>query len=165
MKNTQAQVTNMHALRVASVFLTHPNVRGVEVVGSVARTKRGNDLDLVVVANPLSYTTFVLSMQAWTVDVAREADDYYYSNYKGERFAAALEALQFDAGFRGWLRLATQGIFLDVHVMPEGWREHTEEIQQHLPHNDPHFVRNIAKDAVSLRPAAWSGVVKEATWP
>lgn len=164
MMNSAVQVTHWQALEVARVFLSHPSVCEVAVVGSVARDKRGNDLDLVVVTNGVHYGTFVANMHGWTIWETGETD--YYSGYKDARRVAALDALQFDAGSRGWLDLATRTFSLDVHVMPENWHKHINEIQGHLPHQDQDFVSNIAKDAVVLEPTLRSGgFVKEVTWP
>jgi predicted nucleotidyltransferase len=164
MMNSAVQVTHLEALEVARVFLSHPNVKSVAVVGSVAREKRGNDLDLVVVTTGVHYGTFVSKMREWHVWDTGETD--YYESYKSARRVAALEGLRFGPGFRGWLDLVTRDFSLDVHVMPENWQDHIAETQEHLPHQDQHFVRNIAKDAVVLQPTSvCKGYVEEVIWP
>lgn len=165
MMNTAVQVTHWQALEVARVFLSHPNVSGVAVVGSVARDKRGNDLDLVVVTTGICYASFVCAMREWTQRETGESD--YYGHFKLARRSAAQAALQFDTGFRGWLDLATRGFLLDVHLMSSGWTEHIDEVQQHLPHLDPDFVRHIAGDAVELVSGQYAdgATFREVIWP
>lgn len=165
MMNTTAQVTHWQALEVGRIFLSHPRVNSVSVVGSVARNKRGNDLDMVVVTTGICYASFVCEMRTWTQWETGDSD--YYGHFKLARRAAALSALQFDAGFHGWLDLATRGFLLDVHLMPPGWTEHTEEVQCHLPHLDPNFVSNIARDAVELMPGRYAdgSTLREVSWP
>lgn len=163
--NTTTQVTFWQALEVGRVFLSHPRVSGVSVVGSVARDKRGNDLDMVVVTTGICYASFVCEMSAWTQWETGETD--YYGHFKQARRSAALNALQFDAGFCGWLDLATRGFLLDVHLMPSGWKEHVNEVQRHLPHLDPNFVGNIARDAVELVAGRYAdgSTLREVSWP
>lgn len=142
-------VTQENALATAQVFLNSPRVRGVEVIGSVAREKQGKDLDLVVVVDATAYATYVLAL--------REACGPYdgsndlYGDFQDDRLHITLKTLKFSPVLTGWLLLATTGFSLDVHLMPQGWRRRVDEIQKHLPHHDPKFVSNIAKDAVSIR--------------
>lgn len=142
-------VTQENALATAQVFLNSPRVRGVEVIGSVAREKQGNDLDLVVVVDAAAYATYVLALSE-AYDPFGSGDNFY-GDYKSDRLEIALKTLKFGRALSGWLRLATTGFSLDVHLMPEGWRRNATEIQKHLPHHDPKFVSNIAKDAVGIR--------------
>jgi hypothetical protein len=164
MMNTTAQVTHWQALEVGRVFLSHPHVYSVSVVGSVARHKRGNDLDMVVVTTGICYASFMTRVREW---LQCDATGLNYYEHKEVRHRAALVALQFDAGFCGWLALATKGFSLDVHLMPWGWMGHVEEVQRHLPHHDPSFVRNIAKDAVQISTVFCVGDMeyKEVSWP
>jgi hypothetical protein len=157
------EVTKENALAVAQVFLNAPHVQGVDVIGSVARNKRGNDLDLVIVVDPVTYTSYVLALR----EQYPYGDDFY-SSFKEDRLRAALLTLKFTTPFTGWLNLATKGFCLDIHLMPQGWKGEAEAIQGHLSHDDPNFVSNIAKDAVSLNPqwreALGDEAVVEALW-
>jgi hypothetical protein len=149
-------VTQQDALEVASVFMNTRNVIGVELVGSIARNGMGNDLDLVLTVNPFRYATFVRTMQiSMTEGGASEAyeeeEDEYFFGFKSARLYAALEVLNLPPALSAWLEYATRSFTLDLFLMPQGWRKHIEEVQAHLPHRDPRFVRNIAADAVTLK--------------
>ncbi len=39
---------------------------------------------------------------------------------------------------------------LDIFVFPLEWREYLDVLQKALPHEDPNFMKNIAKDAVKI---------------
>lgn len=148
--DTDKPVTLSRACEIISAFLNAPNVLGVHVVGSVARERCGNDLDLVLVVDAFRYASFVRIMGEW---FGRNADDTdYYGGFKDQRRSAALYLLDLPPLVNAWLQCAAQGITLDLHLMPEGWQEHVEEVQSHLAHDDPDFVRHIAHDAVVIGP-------------
>jgi len=152
------QVNKQDALRIASVFSNIEGVRAVEVFGSIARAGEGNDLDLAVVVEGGFYTSYVIDL--------RERMDYgdYYADFKSERRIAALKALFFTTAQCGWLESVTAGIVLDLHLLPVGWKEQTDMLQQHLWHDDPNFVKNIAKDAVTLE-CRGDSAMKRVLWP
>jgi len=154
------EVSKKDALRIAEVFINTPGVSAVEVIGSVAREGRGNDLDLVLVVDGIAYATYVLSLN----EKMMCGEDYYW-DFRQERHAAALRSLNFSLPLRGWLRLATADVSLDLHLLPEGWKTRADEVQHHLRHNDPNFVSNIAKDAVELRSTSSIPYVKGVLWP
>ncbi|HYG83278.1 MAG TPA: hypothetical protein VD907_00170 [Verrucomicrobiae bacterium] len=143
-----AKIGRTTALRTATVFLNAPGVLGVDVIGSVARGQKGNDLDLVVVVTPVTYATYVLRLRE---NVPSDAyDNNLYFDLKATRLLIALQVLGFGTVHYGWLLAATKGVMPDVHLMPEKWQTQAEAIQQHLPHHDSEFVKNIAGDAVTL---------------
>lgn len=138
-------VTLNDATNIASILLNAPSVIGVELIGSVAREGKGNDLDLVVLVNVFRYTSYVVALQRLSIE-----DPYYtdfYMDFTTERTNAALNTLQMHSLLRGWLKMTTQDFKVDIHLMPQNWQRHTAEVQQHLPHDDADFVSKIAKDA------------------
>jgi hypothetical protein len=156
-------VTQKDALEVASVFMNVPSVIGVDLVGSVAREGKGNDLDIVLTVNPFRYASFVLSLKDWDEYVAEEdewEDRYFFGGYKSSRRKAALEIVALTPVLNAWLQCATRDFTVDLFLMPEGWRKHADEVQKHLPHRDPQFVRHIATDAVTLKRHKVGGIVR-----
>lgn len=137
-------VTEAVAVEVAEHFLIH-GVRAVELYGSVARNGVGNDLDLIlVVYEENTYQDFIAKTKT-------------HVEYEGAsrgalcRIRAASQVLfQFH---RSCLNIELGEIhpgiteILDVYLMPIDWRDRIDEIQSHLPHSDPCFVKNIAEDA------------------
>jgi hypothetical protein len=159
----QIAVSQKDALEVASVFMNAPTVIGVDLVGSVAREGKGNDLDMVLLVSPFRYASFVRSMMGWDEDVAEEdewEDSYMFGGYKSSRRKAALEIVALTPVLSAWLECATRSFNVDLFLMPEGWRKHADEVQKHLPHRDPQFVRHIATDAVTLKRHKIGGIVR-----
>jgi hypothetical protein len=118
-------------------------VIGVELIGSGAREGKGEDLDLVVLVNGFRYTSYVVALRKAFVE-----DNYdFYAEFADERLIAAMAVLELPPLLRAWLRMMTQDFKLDIHLMPQNWQRHIQEVQQHLPHDDADFVSNIAKDA------------------
>jgi hypothetical protein len=157
----QIAVSQRDALEVASVFMNAPAILGVDLVGSVAREGKGNDLDLVLLVNTFRYTTFVRSMTEWTgYDVSEDEQDDYYYGFKESRRKTALEIVALSPVLNAWYECATRSFTVDLFLMPQGWKRHVDEVQQHLPHRDPEFVRHIATDAVTLKRHKIGGVVR-----
>lgn len=134
--------------KVLELFANVQGVKALEVIGSLAREGEGKDLDLVVVVDVYAYITYIKSM--WVAITAGLADDNIdaYTDYREERERAVLEALNIEYKQLGELQSAIKELgSIDLFLMPEGWKKRTEEIQGHLPHDDRHFVENIARDA------------------
>lgn len=155
-------VTQYDALEVASVFMNAPSVLGAELVGSVARKNSGNDLDLVLLVNPFRYASFVSAMSYDDAqqDASESEDDSYYSGFKARRLNAVLRIVALPPVLNAWFKCATRRFNVDLFLMPEGWKEHIDEVQSHLPHRDPEFVRHIAGDAVTLKRHVVDGFVR-----
>ena len=141
----QKTVGRRDAQLVGMVFANLPQVEAVEVFGSVARDSRGKDLDMALTVDAVTYASYVLKLRE-----ATEYEDYYFG-LCSERLAVACQVPKLAGPIWDWLSLATVGITLDLHLFPQGWKQHTDEIQTHFSHDDPAFVSNIAKDAVALR--------------
>jgi predicted nucleotidyltransferase len=149
----ESAVTWSSATPVLTALTNVASVRDVNVVGSVARQYRGNDLDVVLVVDFYTYVAFLKAM--WDEECLVDADEKsdYYLGYREQRVQAALAVIQMSPAEYGWVTLAIAGLGadIDIHVMPEGWTEHIDDLQTHLSHKDPQFVRNIAGDAKSVR--------------
>jgi len=163
MMNTPV-VTQYDALEVASVFLNSPTVLGAELVGSVARKNSGNDLDLVLIVDTFRYASFVRAMAFGDeqTHASEDVDDEYYTGFKAARRNAALSIVALSPVLSAWLKCATRRFELDLFLMPEGWKEHVDEVQSHLPHRDPEFVSHIAADARTFTRSTISGLVRAA---
>lgn len=143
--------TRKDAEAVATRLLSLRGVVRIEVCGSIARVGKGNDIDLVVVVNDESvYRNFVME----TMHTIWHADAYHCGpSYRKE-------AVKNTFGSDNYYTKVTCGIFplirldaeecLDLFVMPQDWKERLDELQNDLPHDDPLFMRNIAKDAQVL---------------
>lgn len=141
----QKTVGRRDAQLVGMVFANLPQVEAVEVFGSVARNSRGNDLDMALTVDAVTYASYALALRALSED-----EDYYFG-LRSERLAVACQVLKLSGPIGDWLGLATAGISLDLHLFPQGWKQYADVVQTHFSHDDPAFVSNIAKDAVPLR--------------
>jgi hypothetical protein len=155
-----------------------PESRDIDLFGSAARQLReftgdtgnffsdnprpedfeftGDDFDLVVTVSPRVYDLWNKRLNRHldcTVDCNTPSDDPY--GCKWFRFNLAIELLGGGTykgmePLYGWLYTLDEIAELDVHLMPEDWRSRTTDLQDDLPHRDPLFVSNIARDAVRL---------------
>ncbi len=158
----QYVVTRQDALEVASVFMNTPSVIGVELIGSIARKGQGNDLDLVLTVNAFRYASFVQAMTSGDPyqEGSEDENDEYFTGFKALRFNAAQRALTMSPALKGWLTCASRRFSIDLLLMPQGWKNHIDEVQSHLPHRDPAFVSHIAVDAVTLKRSRIGGIVR-----
>ena len=117
----------------------------------------GRDFDLVVTVSEevyLAWNKMLLErLQECQVDCDTEQDAYH--GCKWIRFNLALELLGCGTHhdlmpLYGWLVSLDAHMQLDLHLMPANWRQRVIELQDHLPHKDPAFVSNIARDAILL---------------
>lgn len=152
------QVTYAKATEVISALLNATRVLSIEVVGSVARQGHGNDLDLVLVVDPIAYATFIRDM-----NIGTDGYDDYYFDFKEARCEAAMRIIGLHPLAKAWFASVTRGLSYDLHLMPRNWQAHITEIQAHLPHEDANFVRNIAQDAIRVETVRQDGI-KRAKW-
>ena len=143
-------------------------VQGVELFGSRARAEETTTSDynvIVLVGDRLAkgilreidrVTQFVINHQ---VKVARlhygtNAAKYVQETielpgvhfYKGIRNAVIAKQLRIDADtIERWSGISAND--LDLLVLPLNWRNQLDELQSQLPHDNPCFMRNLAKDA------------------
>lgn len=130
------------------------------------------DLDLVVTVKQDVYDAWnrLLNQQLRVCGVDCSGPQGAYHGCKWIRFNLALELLGCGTyhdlmPLFGWLTTLDSVKELDFHLMPEDWRKQIVAVQDHLPHNDPNFVGNIARDAVNLTETdpnnvtAWQGSI------
>lgn len=131
------------AKAVAGILKESPFVLGVEVFGSVARCGKGDDLDLVVVAEEDDAQAF---MRMARKSALGGALCHWYAIPSSNRNAIADDLL-----IVGIHEIEKEvWVCLDVFVFPPDWHDRLDELQRALPHSDPQFMRKIARDAKPL---------------
>lgn len=135
------------ALVVAEILRCHPRVQEVQVFGSVARSGRGRDLDLILVSGEGVATDFLRSARYALSD--RSA---YREEGRSIRLQIARRVLgsSFETHTLTQVSRVVIRTELDVFIFPPDWRGRLTELQAALPHGDPQFMRKIAQDAVTL---------------
>ncbi|MDX2776331.1 hypothetical protein PV379_03100 [Streptomyces caniscabiei] len=160
MESSSYPVTWEKAKMVLLPLVNMAGIKEVQVFGSVARDGEGNDLDVILIVDTFVYSTFLAEMWRMYYNDASYGSDYYV-DYRKQRYLAAMAALSPKPAERGWLELAAQqlGAPVDFHLMPVDWPQHVDKIQLHLPHHDPMFASNAARDAKTVR--VWSEGLNE----
>ena len=152
-------VTRDRAVRVAEVLLQCYDVHEVLLFGSLARANIGRDIDLILIADEFRSNIFMskaleeMSITESIVRLIPERADMIRNGAYGHKRArqdAAVEAID---GLEDVLYSALGVAYpasLDIFVFPPEWRDRLEVLQFFLPHSDPHFMQNIARDAISI---------------
>ena len=143
-RNPLQQVSGVTAVKVAKLFLTQ-GIGSVELYGSISREGVGNDLDLILIVDEEKmYQDFVAETKIF-VEVVGVSHGSFCRLLAARRISPWLDHVCCSTVFA----TIHPGIneLLDVYLMPQNWRDRIDEIQSHLPHSDPCFVKNIAKDA------------------
>ena len=139
-------VNRAQAEQVAQIFMRHPHIHGVELFGSVARNGQGHDLDLILVTDVVRGFDFIR-------EVATRLHEIATYNHPWERMGAARDVL--GDNFNN-LRIEAEDLIgyeymaLDILVFPHDWCERLYQLQKDIPHSDPNFMKNIARDAVKI---------------
>ena len=147
------------AQAVANQLRLANNVHSVELFGSIARDGRGRDMDIIIVADDdmraWEFTFLVAEMMECfdkcgeSSALAGRRDGAYH--YKGLRREMAMAVFDLDFGMRLHRAEFIAGrANLDIFVFPPNWRNLLHELQEALPHSDPMFMENIARDAVPI---------------
>lgn len=114
----------------------------IEVFGSVARNGSGNDIDMIIcVPEELSWRFF---------GYVRSGNMFEYENSARLRLSVAFDLLTEDDGLGSPFLDVLGDDFdgaLDVFLFPQNWRCRLYELQHELPHKDPNFMSNVARDA------------------
>lgn len=85
-------------------------------------------------------------MLQWGTRYRRPRDFNSAYHAPNVRRTAAAEQVCLDFEDNNWEILEA----LDIFLFPPDWRERLDELQEALPHTDPDFMRNIARDAIPL---------------
>ncbi len=117
--------------------MAHPEVRGIELFGSVAREGSGNDLDFIILASPALAAKFFAS-EVKQMKERGEAEPcllhcvhkYGYSGDEPDHFL--------DKDFQQLLVKAKRVLprnqtYMDVLVLPVGWRKKEAAIMKIFP--------------------------------
>lgn len=159
-------VNRKQAEQVAKIFMRHSHIHGVELFGRTAREGQGNDLDLVLLVSLEDADTFTGMVRSKLMEISTFGDPERYIlegpelqkactyNSPNLRMEMARVVLSDRAeGFRV-LQTEAEGLVfpaaLDIFLFPGGWRYYIRSLQEDLPHKDPHFMENIARDAVRI---------------
>lgn len=142
---------NSDAHAVAHHFAKLPGVAYVELYGSIAREGVGNDIDMVIVVNDENtYRDFVAEVMS-RVHRAETNKGYSQAQYRAEaverifgEHLGIVRTLMHDTRDQTAKNVY---LYLDMFIAPRDWRERLDELQEHLPHDDPYFMHNIARDA------------------
>ena len=136
---------------IANQFATIPGIARVELYGSISRDGVGNDIDiLLVVDDEKTYINFV-SEVLHQVNAHETSKEHSGAQYRaravehifGKNMGIIRERMHVipdDTGSNPYL-------YLDMFVVPWDWRSRLDELQGHLPHDDPKFMKNVARDA------------------
>ena len=148
-----------NARAIADILRRHKHVREVLLFGSLARGEWGNDIDLIVVTDHGRGSDWINLTESCVKDFAQEEEGRKGRTFRRNglyhhrrlRMQAAIDALGIDFGnlLRHTLSLASPDR-LDIFVFPPNWREYLRVLQEALPHSDPMFMQNIARDAVRI---------------
>ncbi|HXV27142.1 MAG TPA: nucleotidyltransferase domain-containing protein [Candidatus Paceibacterota bacterium] len=150
----QGQTKAVHAdraraHRVATAFLRHPRIAEVLLFGSVARDGEGRDLDLILVTEEsLAYEFMLLLDTAVLHHIPHGPDGYRRTSLREDIAEEVLSANFYDVLREA--KSAAGAAKLDLFLFPPDWRNQLKALQDAIPHKDPDFMANVARDAVSL---------------
>ncbi len=142
------------AEEAAGCLRCNSNIREVLLFGSIARDGQGNDLDIIIVAEPSCAENFIAAIDLTRLKLSSRLDQTYETYLlKKVRLQAAMLVLSNLDEFMLALHDATELIgrqSIDIFVFPPDWRQRLTELQHRLPNRDPRFMKNIARDAVRI---------------
>jgi len=140
------------AEKVAKTMASNPNVRGVEIFGSVARDGVGNDLDIILLIDTNRFSSLYYDIAEFPYYGA--GWDFFRPGIGAEstklmRIELIQETLEMEDEMFRAEQLVGFGN-MDIFVMDPKWRERLDYHQEMMEHRDPNFMCNIARDAVRL---------------
>lgn len=138
----------VQAQEAAKILCEHSAIKAVVVFGSVARENEGEDLDIILICDESIVEDFLY----YVGDVLVDGEEDPYTKAKDIRRDVALTLLadeKFDV-ILGKVERFVSAYDMDIFIFPPNWRERLDELQNALPHSDPQFMRNIARDARGL---------------
>lgn len=120
--------------------------------GSIARIGRSSrDIDLIVTVGDLDFQEFVQDL------ILVKHDPYIHVDMRTEIACDILGITERDLeeSFRHSGIKYSPEIKIDLYLLPNNWRERINEVKSFLPHRDPNFFENIAKDAIKFENSAF----------
>lgn len=158
-------VTMQDARRVARLLYRNPSVQAVEIFGSVARVRRGQDLDLIVVTDRNTALKFLKSLDS---SIGQEWEYWgRRGGYSGRRkvgpfvtaVAETLKQWRLTQAQKllGWrfrlflwrVRWLLGAGSLDILIFPPEWRN-DEDVAKRMISPDEQFMTDIAREAVRI---------------
>ncbi len=137
------------AKKVASQFIGVGEIYQIDVFGSIARDKVGQNIDLIfVVQDDRVFTRFVDLVARFQLD-----DPYRHATLRQHRFAAFQQIWgNSNLTWRKCLTNRTEDLLehVDVIVFPWSWRDRMKELKGRMNNTDPEFLENIKLDAIIL---------------
>lgn len=135
------------AKKVAKLFIGKGGISQVMVYGSIARSHKGQDLNIIfVVGGDRRFEEFVTLMRLYQYQncVSKPTRDMRVDAFNAMWGGFYPEWREQFPGHENDLRA-----YFDPLVLPWGWRNRIEELQN-LVCNDDQFLSRIAKDAIVL---------------
>lgn len=144
-QDKRSLISLAQAQQAAKALCEHPDIKSVVVFGSVARDNEGEDLDIILVCNEVIAEEFVYYVKS--VLDEEEADPYTSAKHIRRNIAlTSFSCEELDSILNKVERFVS--IYdMDIFIFPPDWRNRLDELQNALPHSDPHFMHNIARDA------------------
>ncbi|MEK7083434.1 MAG: hypothetical protein AAB972_04630 [Patescibacteria group bacterium] len=137
------------AVQAAKIFCEHPEIKAVLAFGSVARDGEGEDLDIILVCDEAVSYEFLF----YVASVLDEEQDDFYTRASDIRRSIAVMSLS-EEGELDEISYRVEPFVsiydMDIFIFPPDWRERLDELQGAMPHSDPNFMYNIARDARAL---------------
>lgn len=152
--------TKGDAEAVAVRLLGLPGVIRIEVCGEIARVGYSSEMDIIVVVDDeCLHKSFISNTRYIILDQTEFCSDLFDRPSPGKSgwrrtalartFGSAVFWRTMNPFKEPTFRSEALGL-MDILVMPRDWKERLDELQSHLHHDDPSFLRNIAKDAQVL---------------
>jgi predicted nucleotidyltransferase len=137
------------AKKIAKRFVGVGGIYQVDVFGSIARTKAGQDIDLIfVVQDERVFNRFVDLVTRFKLN-----DPHYQLTIKQHRTAAFQQIWGYsNPSWRKCLTHRTEDLleFVDIIVLPWSWQLRIDELESKMNNDSPRFLENIRPDVVIL---------------
>jgi len=134
------KITRAELYRVTDIFLESPEIKDVEVYGSLSRQDRGNDIDLILITSKEKENLFYKLMSE---ELVKPKDHRDFATLAGRIFTNGREMFT-SANHK-------VGGRINILVHASDWRNRSTEIMNNSYHSNGNFIKNIAGDAVSVQ--------------
>jgi predicted nucleotidyltransferase len=132
-----------HAITVAAFFNAHSQVHEVFLVGSLARRRIGDDIDIVAVTGDTVVERWINVVN----DAIVKRRPISYLQEAGRIFNIDEDVLR-------KLRVGPDRLQrnIDVFLFPADWMLRSDQLQEKMEYNDKRYIRNLAQDALVFQP-------------